>query len=209
MLIAIDTETGGLNPERDALLSISACRFEDPNNTFTVFIEPDPNMNIDAQAAAVNGYTPELWKERGAVPLAVALRTFKAWLPYSGNTPLAHNASFDRMFIEAAERQANFKLYLQYRWHCSMSAFMFTNQMFDLKAENFKLETLARMSGHWKADFQRGAHQSSDDVTACAVGYRWLMDKGLELRQTIERLSAENYRLREELKHQPAANILP
>ena len=206
MLVAIDTETGGTNPATDALLSISACLFDTPHNTFTVFIDPEPGLNIEPEAAAVNGYTPELWKQRGAVPLATALRIFKNWLPARGNTPLAHNATFDRQFIEAAERRANFKLYLQYRWHCSMSSFMFANQVFDLQAENFKLETLARMCGHWKQDFVRGQHQSADDVVACAVGYRWLMNRGLELRQTIERLAAENYSLRQELKRRPADN---
>jgi DNA polymerase III epsilon subunit-like protein len=94
MIIAIDTETGGTNPSKSALLSISACHLADRSKNFTVFIQPAEGLEIDAEAAAVNGYSPELWKERGAVPLLDALRRFKAWLPYSGNDPLAHNAGF-------------------------------------------------------------------------------------------------------------------
>lgn len=196
MIIAIDTEIGGVNPQTDALLSISACYFEAPTKTFTAFIKPDPGLNLNPEAVAVNGYSPEEWERRGAVPLLEALRRFKAWLPYSGNTPLAHNATFDRQFIEAAERRTGFKTYLQYRWHCSMSAFMFCNAVFNLGAPDFKLETLARMAGHWKDGFVRGQHQSSDDVVACAVGYRWLQNHVLELRQKVEKLTIENAALR-------------
>lgn len=200
MIIAIDTETGGTNPNTDALLSISACQFDDPKKQFTVFVAPDPELKIEPEAIAVNGYTPELWLQRGAVPLREALYRFKSWLPFSGNTPLAHNASFDKDFIEAAERQAKFKTYLQYRWHCSMSTFMFCDKVFNLKAPNFRLETLAQMSGHWAADFQRGAHQSADDVVACAVGYRWLMDQGNMLERRLQAALAENAMLLADVK---------
>lgn len=132
----------------------------------------------------------ETWKDcpigvcRGAVPLREALIRFKAWLPYSGNEPLAHTAEFDEDFIEAAEEQAGFKTYLKKSWHCSRKLFMGVNTALELNAPNFKLVTLATMAGHWAPDYQRGAHQSLDDVLACAAGWRWMMMKiraGLEL----------------------------
>lgn len=175
MIIAIDTETGGTDPNTDALLSISACMVHVPTRCFTVFIKPDPALRIEPEAARVNGYTPELWAARGAVPLREALERFKKWLPYSGNDPLAHNAAFDKAFIEAAEKQTGFKTYLRYRWRCSMGLFMGVDEALGLGAPDFKLETLARMAGHWAKDFVRGDHQSSDDVQACAAGWRWLV----------------------------------
>ncbi len=177
MIIVIDTETGGLEPGKSALLSISACHYEDTRNTFNVYISPDPSLEITEEAAKVNGYTPELWEKRGAIPLREALYRFKNWMPRSGNSPLAHNASFDRDFINAAEKQTGFNTYLQRRWRCSMIAFMFTNDVLSLNPPDFKLETLARLAGHWKEDFARGEHQSIEDVTACAAGYKWLATK--------------------------------
>lgn len=177
MIISIDTETGGTNPAKSALLSISACHLNDLSKNFTVFIKPDSNLEIDAEAAAVNGYDPVEWEKRGAVPLLEALRRFKAWLPFSGNDPLAHNAGFDKAFLEEAERQANFRLYLRYRWRCSMAGLFLVNDALNLGLPDLKLETLARAAGHWKPDFVRGAHQSLEDVQACAAGWLWLTEK--------------------------------
>ena len=176
MIIAIDTETGGLDSNKNALLSISACFLDNPKKTFNVFIEPAPDTTIEPEAAAVNGYTPEEWKKRGAVPLLTALQKFKAWLPYSGNEPLAHNAPFDKGFIEAAEKRANFNLYLKKRWRCSMALFMGVNDALRLNSPDFKLVTLAGMAGHG-TEFQKGTHQSLDDVIACAAGWKWLIER--------------------------------
>ncbi len=200
MIIAIDTETGGTNERTDALLSISACHYDEPENSFTVFIKPDPSLKIHPEATAVNGYTPALWEKRGAVPLREALSRFKAWLPYSGNAPLAHNAEFDKKFLNAAEEQTGFNLYLKRLWHCSMASFFYANLMFDLGAPNVQLVTLAKMAGHWPENYDRGDHQSLDDVLACAAGYKWLVSKGMDLQSEIERLLVENKALRSELE---------
>lgn len=177
MIISIDTETGGLDPRKAALLSISACQVEDPTKTFNVFILPGPGEELHPKALEVNGYTPELWKERGAVSLCDALKMFKAWLPFSGNSPLAHNAPFDKGFLEAAEEKTGFGLYLQRRWRCSMALFMGVDEALGLNAPNFQLATLAERSGHWGPDYKRSIHQSLDDVIACAYGWRWLISK--------------------------------
>lgn len=190
MIVAIDTETGGTNPSKDALLSISACLVDEPAKNFTVFIAPDPKLAINDEAAAVNGYKPDLWQKRGAVPLLEALRRFKTWLPYSGNDPLAHNAGFDKAFLEEAERQANFRLYLRYRWRCSMAGMFLVNDALDLALPDLKLETLARASGHWGQEYKRGVHQSLDDVLACAAGWKWLIQKVRERRIQPEAVQA-------------------
>jgi len=85
-----------------------------------------------------------------------------------------------------------------------MVAFFLANKIFDFGAPNFRLETLARMAGHWGEGFVRGDHQSSDDVLACVAGYKWIVQQGLDLRRQIERLTMENNRLREKI-----ANVAP
>ncbi len=68
--IALDTETGGTRPGTHALLSIAAvASWRD--EAFIVYIEPGNHL-VDPAAARINGYTPELWDERGCLPLPAA-----------------------------------------------------------------------------------------------------------------------------------------
>ncbi len=198
-LIVVDTETGGFNPATDALLSISACLYDDPSNSITVYVEPDPKLRIESEAVAVNGYTPEKWAARGAVPLKEALTRIRKWMPSFKNDPIAHNATFDRKFIEAAENQAGVKIGLGYHWHCSMAVFMYADKALKLGAANYKLATLAKMAGHWGPDFVRGVHEAAADTLACAEGYRWLVSLGSDMRMRIEALESENASLRQQL----------
>lgn len=178
-LVCIDTETGGLDPATCALLSVSLMYLSTDmggRTTLDLFILPEPGKTISPEATKVNGYTPELWAQRKAVTLGVAMLTIAKWLPYRCD-PLAHNASFDKGFIETAEREAKVKLGLGYRWRCSMGAMMAVDDALGLNFPNYKLDTLAAACGHWGPGYQRGDHQASADVEACAVGYRWLMEK--------------------------------
>ena len=68
MIIAIDTETGGLVPGVSALLSIPACHYDNPGKNFTVYIDPDPKLEIHPEAAKVNGYTSARRKEAWSRP---------------------------------------------------------------------------------------------------------------------------------------------
>ena len=99
-LIAIDTETGGTNPRRHALLSIGAATLAGAR--FHRYILPIAGAEIEPAAAAVNGYTREKWAARGAVGLSTAMLEFREWLKVQkkggARVPLAHNASFDRMY---------------------------------------------------------------------------------------------------------------
>jgi hypothetical protein len=58
-----------------------------------------------------------------------------------------------------------------------MAGLFLVNDALDLGLPDLKLETLARASGHWTSDFVRGAHQSLEDVQACAAGWVWLTQK--------------------------------
>lgn len=177
MIIALDVETGGLDPRRHALLSISACQLDNTDKTFNVFIEPEPGLSVDPRAAKINGYTPSKWEQRGAVTLSEALIRFKAWLPHSWADPLAHNVSFDKAFLEAAQERTAVRLYFNRRWRCSMSLFMGVSEALKLDVPNFQLVTLAEQCGHWNKDYFREYHESLNDAIACAKGWQWLIEK--------------------------------
>lgn len=68
-LLVIDTETGSLDPRTGALLDIAAVELRDGEvgRTFRRRVLPGLGLVIEPEAAACNGYTPELWAEMGAV----------------------------------------------------------------------------------------------------------------------------------------------
>jgi DNA polymerase III epsilon subunit-like protein len=104
--IAIDTETGGTRPGRHALLSIAAYASWDIN-PFIVYLWPHEGYVVEAEAAQVNGYSEDLWRQRGAVSLLEGMAQLADWLEAKFKERrkalmLAHNAGFDRMFLAAA-----------------------------------------------------------------------------------------------------------
>ena len=177
--IAIDTETGGLDPARHALLSLAAVPSWD-YEPFHVCIHPGAGL-IDAEAAKVNGYTPELWEQRHAVPLKLALMAFQCWLEQSGArrlkaVPLAHHAGFDRGFVEAAEQRTGCDLELERRWRCSMATLLALQDAGYFDARKFaSLNELGTISGFWDKEQRAGKHDALQDARCALHGYRFLL----------------------------------
>lgn len=178
-LVAIDTETGGLDPRENPLLSVSLIEVDEnlnPKRSLNLFILPEEGKVITPEAVKVNGYTPELWAERGALTLTQAFNRLAGWLP-RGSEMLAHNAPFDKGFIAAGEKTTGIDLRTSRHWRDSMIAFLFVTDALGLRTRGCGLGELAKISGHWGKDYQRGAHQASDDALACAAGYKWLLQQ--------------------------------
>ena len=178
-IVALDCETGGLDPNRCPILSIGLVRLDDdlkPTDKLEIFIQPEPGMVIEAEAARVNGYTPERWRQAKAVPLIDAMYTIRAWLPGKPDI-LAHNAGFDKAFVAAAEKRTNQNLYLSYSWHCSMATFKAVNVAMQLGYTKASLDFSARAAGHWDAGYQRGDHGALEDALASAAVFRWCIQK--------------------------------
>jgi DNA polymerase III epsilon subunit-like protein len=176
--IAIDTETGGLHPGTHALLSLAAVPSWE-TEPFQVFIEPEGVVEPDA--ARVNGYTVELWQQRNALPLKQALLEFMHWLEKSGARarkamPLAHNAAFDRAFVQAAERRTGYDFGLSHRWRCSMVTMLALQDAGYCNSGKFaSLNELGTVSGFWKKEEARAAaHDALQDARCCLHGYRFL-----------------------------------
>lgn len=175
-LVAIDTETGGLLPGYHALLQLAAVPSWDAE-PFHVWVWPDGH-EIDPESVAVNGYSPEAWREKGAVSLSVALELFGAWLDQAPVepwklTPLAHNAGFDRGFIDAAYRFIGRRSPLGHRWRCSQAAMGFLIDAGELDAGSTSLNALAGLCGLMRAQAE---HDALDDARLCMAGYVYLTD---------------------------------
>lgn len=100
-LIVIDTETGGLDPARHALLSVAAVDSSD-GEAFTAIIRPHSDWLIEPEALAKNGFTHEFLEKNGR-PEREVIQDLALWLHARRGTLLAGcNVAFDRDFLRAA-----------------------------------------------------------------------------------------------------------
>lgn len=183
--IACDTETGGLYPAVNPLLSIAAVSSESQADPFLVYVDPasQPGTWIEPEAARVNGYTPELWKQRGEVPLNEAMGQFRDWLAREkgkGGRIVCHNLAFDRGFLMEAERITGIELPGRYDWRCSLLEMASQMDRGLLKARKCSLDWLGDLSGFWKKEERAAKHDALQDARACLHGWEWLQGRKAE-----------------------------
>ena len=105
MIVVLDTETGGLNPDTTSILSFGACLLEDPTVRTEVFIAESPYC-VEAGARKVNGI--DLVKHDAmAFPPVSAWNKIKMFLRQGGVTGVAgHNVAFDLGYMRRLHRLA-------------------------------------------------------------------------------------------------------
>lgn len=103
-LLFIDTETGGLFPQTDALLSIGLAKWSDGHivETREILVQPD-HLNVSPSALAVNRinmakHIKHALSRRDAAELLV--RTVNEWFHYAQDKVVlaGHNVAFDVNF---------------------------------------------------------------------------------------------------------------
>lgn len=178
--IAIDTETGGLDATECALLSIAAVPSWDAP-PFSIHILPVGR--IEPKAAEVNGYTPELWAQRGAVPPKVAAFEFQRWL-YQHDLLLrdvaAHNAGFDALFLLALQQRTGVDLCLPGIWHCTKIKLQALREDGILPPGDNHLNDLGRLCGFWDLEPRATHHDALQDARCVKHGLAWLRAKRKE-----------------------------
>jgi len=117
--IVLDTETTGLDPKTGhRLIEIACIEVEDllpTGRSFHRYI--DPEREIDPEAERIHGISKAdlLGKPRFSNPDVV-----DAFLDFIGEAPLiAHNAAFDRGFINAELERAGRTILPEPRWICT------------------------------------------------------------------------------------------
>ncbi len=120
--VVVDVETGGFNPATDALLELAAViiAMDDdgklvPAHRMFYNVEPFSGANIEQASLEFTGIDPDN-PLRGAVPekeaLAETFREIRTEVRRTGCNRailVAHNASFDLGFVNAAAVRANLK----------------------------------------------------------------------------------------------------
>lgn len=103
-LIVIDTETGGFDPDRHALLSVAAVDSGD-GEAFVGIIRPNPEWIIEPEALAKNGFTRDFLEKNGR-PEREVMQDLALWLHARRFALLAGcNVAFDRDFLRSAFRR--------------------------------------------------------------------------------------------------------
>lgn len=100
-MLVIDTETGGLDPGRCALLSVAA-RHVESGAEFSILIRPHEGLELNQEAVAVHGLS---WAHlmRFGMEEADAMGMFAMWLHVFGRHDWCGcNPHFDRGFLDAA-----------------------------------------------------------------------------------------------------------
>ena len=120
--VVVDVETGGFNPDTDALLEIAVVLLDrdeagrwSQRETRSCHVEPFPGANLDPKALEHNGIIPD-HPLRGAKPEREALKhvcePIRDQLRETGCTRavlVGHNPAFDLAFVRAAARRANYR----------------------------------------------------------------------------------------------------
>ncbi len=116
--VVIDVETGGLNAQTDALLEIAAITLKMDDDGFLALdqkyhchIKPFEGANINPESLKVNGIDINN-PERGAVPEEIAItemfKMVRKAIKAQGcqrAVIVAHNATFDQAFLQAAVKR--------------------------------------------------------------------------------------------------------
>jgi DNA polymerase-3 subunit epsilon len=180
---AFDLETSGLDPERGAeILSFAFILLGDKLEVLEegeAFILP--TRPVASEAAKVNGYTRELWEERGAMPLAEfkdvlvgLLREYKC----KRVKPLGHNVAFDLGFLHYEGRKdPGFGLVLRdalnFKSTCTLNLASEIDEAWQVTAPSYKLGELTRRYGITLDN----AHDALADIRATVALHRALLQQ--------------------------------
>lgn len=107
-MIAVDTESTGLDPNKASILSIGAVDTEDPTQQFYDECRIWDGAEVSDEALGVNGFTREEIVDPNKKTESEMIRDFMAWAMArpGSHTLVAQNVAFDSAFIRAACRRA-------------------------------------------------------------------------------------------------------
>lgn len=177
-IIAIDCETGGLDETKHALLSVGLVELDEnfnPVRLKEVFILP--TLEVQGEAARINGYSPEEWIRNSAVSIEDAFSSIKKWV-LKESIFIAHNSEFDKKFF--------FKYFSDWPWDCTKKLYQ------SIAGDPCNLSTAAVKVGHWPEDYSRKVHGALIDALACAAVYKWCKQQQSLLTQDLDKDSPLN-----------------
>ncbi len=115
-MLVIDVETTGVDPQKNAIVSIGAVDFLNPARHFYMECRIFDGAEIDERALEINGFTHEQIKDPNKPPLRELMKHFLIWAEQSENKTIAgHNPHFDMGFLKASAERTGFFWTFPYR----------------------------------------------------------------------------------------------
>lgn len=159
--VVFDTETTGVNPDKDKIIEIGAVKIENGVIVETFETMVNPKMHIPEEASSVNHITDDMVSD--APTIDEVLPDFYKFT--RGCALVAHNIEFDIRFIRNAGEECGY---------------LFDNELFDtlaisrkyLRLSNHKLHTICEFLGISLV----GAHRALNDTVATAQVFIKLCD---------------------------------
>ncbi len=173
-LLIVDTETGGLDPDKQSILSIAALVYNDgaiEDEYYTLIAEGD--IVAEPQALKVNKLSVAQCQSEGASPLAAANAIIAMLQKHDMRRDVricAHNAAFDVGFLRRLWRLAgwSYSATFSYRSLCTQTGALLLEQAgrLDLPGGSASLDNLVK---YWNIKLDRtGGHNALGDARACA-----------------------------------------
>lgn len=182
--LILDTETTGTDPDRDRIIELGMVLFEYSPETGQAYrvlqtfnALEDPGMPISPEATKIHGITDEMVRGQRIVDIEVEHLLAEASLV------IAHNAKFDRVFVES-----RFPAFVKKGWACSFAQVPWTEE----RLGSSKLEFLAYRYG-----FYFTGHRASNDCHALLeVLQRDLPESGIKaMKRLLENARERDYKI--------------
>lgn len=170
--IALDTETGGLDPFRNPLLQIGC--YAPDGGVMNVRIIPPVQLTITEHAKKVNGW-PESHKGYPVYDESFAMDQLKNFISqYNPQWILCHNAVFDMPFIREASHRTNKKLFIP-KALCTMSFAMAMRYCGGYSQPNFKLDSLIKEFAPMYV--RPETHDAAEDAKATHLVFQGMLER--------------------------------
>lgn len=174
---AIDTETTGLNSEKDKIIEISVVKFQDGKETKNFSTLINPEIPIPEEATKINNITDDMVKT--APKLKEAMNDFWNFILENQSDDVdillcAHNADFDISFIKSASQQAEIKIEQDIFY---VDTLQIARKYLKKKIRNYKLGTILK----YFDIVNENAHRAESDAISCGKIYVMFSNKLLEI----------------------------
>jgi len=190
ILCAIDTETTGLECDKQEIIEISILPLApdlEPYKgvmPFNTYLVPELLENIDPTAMKVNKVTVAQAINRG-IDQSIAADLFDTWfqklpIDHSRNKriiPLGHNYQFDMGFIKKWLGLTTYNDCFHYHYRDSMNAANFLNDRADFRVEERPFDKVSLQKIVTKMELpKRMAHTALDDAINTTLIYKRMVE---------------------------------